>query len=84
MTIEEKLIEMLINNGMDDVQAKQVMERVKAAKANAAMTQRWSDAVEDCPEDLFKPLWISTEDHALEWIDANLPLAWFRPMFASD
>ena len=81
MTIEENLIEMLVNDGMDDAQAKQVMERVKADKINDAM---WSHDIEDYPESLLDLLWLSTKGHALEWIDANLPLAWFRPMFASD
>lgn len=84
MTIEEKLVEMLVNDGMFDTQANQVMERVKSNKINEAMIGCWGDATEGYPETLFMPLWASTKDHALEWIDENLPQAFFRPMFVSD
>lgn len=84
MTIEERLIEMCVDCGMFDTQAKEVLDRVKADKVNEPMKQRWNDAPEDYPEILFNVIWINTKQHALEWIDENLPQAWFRPMFASD
>lgn len=82
MTIEETLVEMLVDCGMFDSDAKAVMERVKADKGNEAMSMRWRDGIEGYPEQLLAVLWLSTKRHAVEWIDDNIPLAWYRPMFA--
>lgn len=84
MTIEEKLVEILVSNGMFDTQAKEVLRNVKADKVNKPMRQRWNDALEDYPEILVNALWINTKQHALKWIDENAPQAWFRPMFTDE
>ena len=81
MTIEEKIEKWLFNSGMFEDQAKAVMEMVKADKANEAMEGRWGDSAEGYPDVLFSVLLMSVRDAALEYIDANCPLAWFRPMF---
>ena len=84
MTIEEKLVEMLIENGMFDTQAKEVMELIKSDEANETMQGRWRDAPGDYPEVMLAVLWLSTRIKALEWIDENVPQAWYRPMFVEE
>ena len=49
MTIEEKLSQMLIESGLFEAQAAQVLERVKAAEINKPMVGRWETAIEDYP-----------------------------------
>ncbi len=50
-------------------------------KANKAMANRWSDTADDYPAPLFTVLKMSVKHSALEYIDANCPEAWFRPIF---
>ena len=82
MTFEDKVKEMLVENGMFDNMADAVLEAVKTDEANEAMADRWQDDIESYPSVMLAVLWVSTERHAVEWIDANLPMAWFRPLFA--
>ena len=81
-TIEEKLKQMLIDKGLFEDMAEEIMQQVKADDINAVMTNRWGEPVEGYPGSVLAVLWISTRDTALEWIDENLPNAWFRPLFA--
>lgn len=81
MTFEEKLTQMLFERGMFKDQAAQVVDAVKADPANEAMAGRWSEEVDAYPDVILKLAWMSTLVHALAWIDANVPAAWYRPMF---
>lgn len=84
MTFEQKLTKMLSERGMFEEQCIAVMEQVKADKVNESMATRWEDAADDYPAIMLTVLWLSVKDHALAYIDANLPLAWFRPLFTED
>jgi hypothetical protein len=84
MTIESKLTKMLIDRGMFPEQAAEVIAAVKADKANEEISIRFSDDEEGYPLQLMAAMWETTRQHALEWIDANLPRAWFRPLFLLD
>jgi len=81
-TIESKITKILVSKGLFPEQAAQVMELVKAAPENESMQGRWSDAPEGYPDFMMGALVVSVNSYALEWIDANKPRAWFRPMFA--
>ena len=81
MTFEEKIKGLLVSNGMFDYMADEVMERIKADEAHQSMQGRWKDDVDGYPTQLFSVVWEIAKHHALEYIDENLPLAWFRPMF---
>lgn len=82
MTFESKAIEYLYQNGMFEDQAKAVVEIAKAAPENEPMKGRWQDDIEGYPPTMLQVLALSLDSAAVEWIDANLPHAWFRPMFA--
>ena len=84
MTIKEKFKSLLINSGMFDVDAEVVMQIVMNDDANKAMEGRWNDSVEGYPDVLFNVLWASVCINAVEWIDENKPLAWYRPLFVLD
>ena len=82
MTIEKRIKELLVNNGLSSNHADQVISAMKADDVNKAMLDRWDDDVDVYPQQIIVMAWVSARQHALEWIDANLPLAWFRPLFA--
>lgn len=81
MTIEKKLKEMLVQNGMFDDWADTVIARLKEDEVGSAMRGRWGDNVEDYPITLLTGLWISTKRIALEWLNENHPHVWFKSMF---
>ena len=81
MTIEDKIREMLVEHGMFENDAAAVVETMKADEANEPMAHRWNDNIEDYPPSILVVLWMEARNVALEYIDANCPKAWFRPMF---
>lgn len=81
MTIEERIKEWLYNHGMFEDQADAVVKAMKTDEANVAMVNRWGDDVEDYLDSLMVVLLVAAKHAALEYIDANCPRAWFRPMF---
>ena len=81
MTVEEKFTKALVDNGMFPNQAAEVMTAAKSSEILADMGHRWSDNVERYPPQLFAVVWMTIRHIALEWIDANVPLAWYRPVF---
>jgi hypothetical protein len=81
MKLQQKFENMLVENGMFEGQAKEVMAIVMADEANEAMAERWNDDEEGYPEQLFDVIWFSIKGTALEYIEKNCPMAWFKPMF---
>lgn len=81
MTFKQKIVELLIERGLFDDWALEVFELVKKAPENEAMLNHWDDDISDYPKIMINIAWISTRRHALTWIDANKPQAWFRSMF---
>lgn len=83
MTVKDKLKEMLTSRGMFDTQADNVLQ--EAIPNIEALTPdykiSWDDSAAAYPAPLYAVMWLPLRDAALKWIDANLPQAWFRPMF---
>lgn len=84
MTLKEKLTAMLVERGLFPDQAKQIMESIITDPDNKSMSDRWSHDIEEYPEPMLKVLWLVTSTHTLNWIDENLPLASFRPLFEEE
>ena len=82
MTIQEDIHQQLVGNGLFDSQADAVIELMKASKANAAMSERWGDSPGEYPPAIAILAWLSAKRAAVEWIDANAPSHWARPLFA--
>ena len=80
-TIEEKITERLVNNGLWPDEAKAVMELVKKAPENESMQGRWSENAEYYPQQIMAMAWFSAKNHAIEWIDSNFPNHFARSMF---
>lgn len=84
MTFKEKAIDLMFSNGMFEADAKTVFETIKAAPENEAMADRWNDDIDGYPPEMINVLWFTVKRHALAYIDATCPQAWFRPMFTSE
>lgn len=80
-TIEYKLRGMLAKRGLSDSETDTIMEAFKAQPYNDVVKGRWDDSVEDYPVEFLNGLTVGLFSEALTWIDANKPLAWYRPMF---
>lgn len=83
MTVREKFISMLVNNGMFEEQAKEVMQLAepKLKELTDDYSIRFDQLSESYPNSVYNILFIPVKKVALEWIDANKPQAWYRPMF---
>lgn len=63
MTFEEKITQLLVENGLFDDQAKEIMELVKADQANEAMQNRWNDDTEGYPGSVLAVLWVGVKNN---------------------
>ena len=83
MTFETFVKDYLYNNGMFEEDAKKVIELAKVDEVLAdTMKNRWDDDIEGYPPFLKSVLIVSINAVAVKYIDANIPQAWFRPIFA--
>lgn len=83
MSIEEYLRKKLDEHAMFKDQIDGIMALVKADKESmASMTDRWNDDISGYDEMLLKMWWLTTCRYAVQWIDANKPKHWARPVFA--
>jgi len=83
MTMLEKFIKLLTGYGMSESQANNVMELVipEIDKLSGKYKITWNRSASEYPESVYRVLWIIVKKCALEWINENIPMAWFRPMF---
>jgi hypothetical protein len=79
MTLKQFSLDYLTRNGMFPDQAQQVMSR--AVIADDPLTGRWGDDLKGYPPVVRGVLIMHINSAAIEWIDANVPNAWYRPMF---
>ncbi len=82
MTFNELVLNYLEKNCMAKSQAQSVIKMMKESKASEDMERRWNDNVEDYPVVMQKVIIMTLRRTAVDWIDENLPQAWFRPLFA--
>lgn len=83
MTVKEKLEGMLIQNGMFESQAKEVME-LSIPELNTLLGDykiTFNTLASEYPNVIYDILFLSIKPIALKWIEANKPEAWFKPMF---
>ena len=81
MTIREKLKSMMFENGMFPEQAEAVLMGMEADESHDALTEVFGKEIEGYPVQFLAVAWLTTRHAALDWIDENIPLAWYRPMF---
>ncbi len=85
MTTREKFTKMLIDNGMFPEQAAEVMEMAipEIEKVLPSYRITWDRPWTEYPASLYAIIFQDIKKQAMLWIDANLPKAWYRPMFAN-
>lgn len=83
MTTKEKLISMLVERGMFESQAKEVVEssitQINFMTPSYRIT--WDSRCEDYPDSMYDVWFFIMKPIALNWINENKPNAWFKPMF---
>ncbi len=84
-TFEQALTDKLIQHGMFDSQAKEVIEIAKKNEMfKDTMEDRWHDKIDGYPPMIMNIMWIGLKHIALEWIEQNKPQAFFRSMFVDN
>lgn len=84
MTIREFLTQHLTDNGLFDDEAAAVIElaaRPQEQGGLPTMHHRLNDSLDGYPASFSAVLIMSIPRYALQWIDANKPKHWARPMF---
>ncbi len=83
MTTKEQLLKMLTDRGMSEQQANKVMELAipKINEASGGYAVTFDSPAEQYPKVVFMAMFIVVKKTALEWIETNIPEAWFKPMF---
>jgi hypothetical protein len=83
MTLKQAILKRLYDHGLFEDQAQAVFDLMIVAPENKEMADRWNDMVEDYPPAIYALAWMSAKQCAVQWIDANKPKHWARPVFAS-
>ena len=81
MTFKDFVKNYCVERGMFPSQADAVVGLVVADPASKSMAGRWDHDVEGYPAEMRAVIALAANRSALTWIDANLPMAWYRPMF---
>lgn len=83
MTVRGKLENMLVLNGMFESQAKEVIELSipKLNELDKDYTITFDSSSNSYPDVIYQLWFMTIKPIALEWIDKNKPMAWYRGMF---
>jgi hypothetical protein len=79
MTVQTEMTNYLIANGMSDNQAESVMTETK--KEMSGTFNNWDSQIDAYSGQLQNLIKISVKQTALDWLNKNKPMAWFKPMF---
>jgi hypothetical protein len=85
MTVEEKIRQLLEEHGViwkDHRDA--ILEASKQSTQLEVMKDRWEDDVDGHFGTTIFGTWLAVCNVALDWIDENLPQAFFRPLIAGE
>lgn len=80
MTFEDFVKDYLTDHGMFESQAAQVVEGLKTDLDG--MQGQWGKNICDYPAPMRAVVILAARRAAVKWTDANLPMAWFREIFA--
>jgi hypothetical protein len=80
MTFAEKMKALMVEHGMWEDDTQTVMDIVTANTENS-MYGRWNDEIDDYPPQMIPAVWLGVKYAAYQWLDANKPNAWYKPVF---
>ena len=78
LTIRGQLQKKLYEIGMFPEQTSEVLDNMEAKMPE--MQGRWQESFANYPEPMRLVLLLTAKSYALKWVDANLPLAWYKPL----
>ena len=85
-TTKQKLLKLLEDRGMFPDQAEATLEQaipvIESLVPDYCIT--WDRPAYEYPEVMYSIWLVTLKAEALKWIDANIPQAWFRPMFINE
>jgi hypothetical protein len=83
MTTREKLEGMLVNNGMFESQAKEVIDLAIPELNNLVEDYQitFDRPANEYPSVFYSILLLAIKPIALKWIEKNVPMAWYKPLF---
>jgi len=83
MTTRQRFEKMLTDMGVFDSQAAAIMELAipMFSEASPEYSVTWDRPASEYPDAFYRVTFVLVKRAALQWIDANLPQAWFRAMF---
>jgi hypothetical protein len=79
MTVQVEMTNYLIGNGMSQNQAASVI--VETKKEMSGTFNNWDSQIEAYSNELQNLIKLSVKQTALEWLNKNKPMAWFKPIF---
>jgi hypothetical protein len=79
MTVQTEMTNYLIANGMSDNQAENVITETK--KEMSGTFNNWDSHIDAYSSQLQNLIKTSVKNTALDWLNKNKPMAWFKPMF---
>ena len=82
-TLYQKMHDMLTSRGLYQASADEIMATVRAEQEADGPATHLGQPADGYPDMVIAAMWLVVKSAAVDWIDANLPLAWYRPMFES-
>jgi hypothetical protein len=80
MNVTEQMMKLMQGRGLNEREARLVIERVmKSDKPELKLFREMHD--QSVPEPTLGLFWYPVREEALQYIEENCPLAWFKPMF---
>jgi hypothetical protein len=80
-SIKEELRSRLLKCGMSEDQAYAVINKAERDLLMSDIVSRWHSCIDEYPQPITELAWHNLKSVALEWIEENKPLAWFKPVF---
>ena len=81
MTFNEYVKKFCVDRGMWPEQAQSVLKNMQDDKSFGFDSLRWTDHIEGYPQPMMIAFSINIKLAALDFIDKNMPQAFFRPLF---
>lgn len=84
MTLREKMEDILIQRGMFSKDATAIMDMVTEGFkwANPLWWSMLNKNLKNCPATCYKPIWNWVKMSAKDWLEENVPGAWYLPKFS--
>lgn len=82
MNVKQTLLKHLTDRGMSDNQAEEVLkEYLESVDKDTNYQITLSSDSGAYPNEVYNALYSGLNHQAVQWIEKNIPLAWFKPMF---